>query len=582
LRLLEGEGVFIDYLDGSAIADLDTDICIVGGGPAGLSIAYALADSHIDVCLLESGTWTGNRETQALCIGDSIGNIDLDPANARLRAFGGSVRLWGNGCALLTPLDFEARDWVPESGWPFDYDALLPYYERARELFGLESRALGRGNFVGTPKRTPPTFDAPEVINRFTASAAGDPSSLHRARLQRADNIRILLNATVVECVPSANGAAIERVTVQARDGRRSHVRARHVVLACGGIENARLLLLSDSVTPGGLGNGYDQVGRYFMDHPSGRLGRIVGGDLSRVTHPDDCLAVPGGTAVNSLPCLSDDVQRSRRVLNARVRAFPVEAEPAPGVAALRALRARRPSSPANDNLLIERRICEALDHRPATHTSGMTNDPAWRLALRSGLGAADLLHALARKLTDRSTIGPTHVELFGFFEQAPNAASRITLGRELDALGQRRVRVDWRITPLDLHTFHTAGWLFGDAMARVAGGRFEPDEWLHSKSDPTVLHGTAHHIGTTRMADSPHRGVVDRHCRVHGFDNLHVAGSSVFPTGGWAFPTFTIAALSLRLADRLRARLAAERGPVWDRGAGTAIDATGVPGWRT
>lgn len=561
--------MFIDCLDGSAIADLNTDVCIVGGGPAGLSIAVAFTHTNIDVCVLESGTWTGRHETQDLCAGDSVGDLELDPANARLRAFGGGMRLWGGGCAPLTHLDFETRDWVPESGWPFDYETLLPYYERARVLFGLESRELEGDSFAGRPRRTPPTFDTSDVINRVTATAAGDPSSLNRARLDHAQNVRVLLNVTALECVPASNGIAVEHVIVQTLDGRRGRVRARHVVLACGGIENPRLLLLSDSVTPLGLGNDYDQVGRYFMDHPSGRLGRIVGGNLNLVNNPHECEATPGRSAVHSVPCLSDDAQRARRVLNARVRTFAVEADATPGLAALRALRSRSPrrtASSTSDGLDLEQRICDALDHRPRPQGPYPTGEPAWRLALRSSLGAADLLHALARKLKDQPTIPPAHVELFGFFEQAPNAASRITLGRSLDALGQRRVCIDWRLTPLDHHTYHTAGTLLGESMARVAGGRFEPDQWLNVDGTTPALYGTAHHIGSTRMADNPKHGVVDRHCRVHGIDNLHVAGSSVFPTGGWAFPTFTIAALSLRLADRLAARLAAERGPLWVR----------------
>jgi choline dehydrogenase-like flavoprotein len=62
--------------------------------------------------------------------------------------------------------------------------------------------------------------------------------------------------------------------------------------------------------------------------------------------------------------------------------------------------------------------------------------------------------------------------------------------------------------------------------------------------------------MGTTRMHDDPKQGVVDRNCRVHGIDNLFVAGSSVFPTGGAANPTLTLLALTLRLADHLRPRL--------------------------
>jgi choline dehydrogenase-like flavoprotein len=179
--------------------------------------------------------------------------------------------------------------------------------------------------------------------------------------------------------------------------------------------------------------------------------------------------------------------------------------------------------------------------------------------ALKLGLGVGDIAKALVYKLTDRPTVSNSHVELVGYFEQAPNPESRITLSDDTDALGQRKVQVDWRLTPLDHHTYRTTATLFGSELARSCNGRFELADWLADEdgSKPEI-HGTAHHIGTTRMSDDPSMGVVDRDCRVHGMDNLHIAGSSVFPTGGWAFPTFTIVALSLRLADELRALLIA------------------------
>jgi choline dehydrogenase-like flavoprotein len=61
--------------------------------------------------------------------------------------------------------------------------------------------------------------------------------------------------------------------------------------------------------------------------------------------------------------------------------------------------------------------------------------------------------------------------------------------------------------------------------------------------------------MGTTRMHADPRQGVVDVNCKVHGVDNLYIAGSSVFPTGGYANPTLTLVALALRLADRLKAQ---------------------------
>ena len=177
--------------------------------------------------------------------------------------------------------------------------------------------------------------------------------------------------------------------------------------------------------------------------------------------------------------------------------------------------------------------------------------------ALRTALGGGDIVRAVARRLKAQPTVETDRIDLIGYFEQAPNPDSRITLGDRLDALGQRQVRVDWRLTELDRHTYRTAARLFGTELARRCGSEFQMDPWL-TEDGPTAprVVGTAHHLGTTRMADDPMRGVVDRDCRVHGIDNLYVAGSSVFPTGGWAFPTFAIVALTQRLAEHLGMRL--------------------------
>ena len=176
---------------------------------------------------------------------------------------------------------------------------------------------------------------------------------------------------------------------------------------------------------------------------------------------------------------------------------------------------------------------------------------------MRVVAGTGDIAGAFMRKLADKPTVKTEHIDLIGYFEQAPNPHSRITLGSECDVLGQRKVCVDWQLTSLDWHTYRTAGALFGAELARACRGQFHPEPCLQEGSGQApALRGTAHHMGTTRMADSPQDGVVDRDCKVHGVDNLYVVGSSVFPTSSWAFPTFTIVAMSVRLANHLRGLL--------------------------
>ena len=365
----------------------------------------------------------------------------------------------------------------------------------------------------------------------------------------------MLLHANLLELEAVASGSYVRHARIGALDGRRGAIRARLYVLACGGIENARLLLLSNSVVPNGLGNGHGLVGRYFMDHPSGKLGTLFTDAPDPVTRPYDRSGGKGPAPVFPELCLSEQAVQAHQVLSGRVRPVAVEAPAPKGVQALRDLKkAIRPT--VNDETLALEGITRAMagsDERGEQNGSQRKQNLG-KLGLRVGLGTWDIAHAAWRKFADKPTVKSDHVDVIGYFEQAPNPDSRVTLGDEVDALGQRKICVDWRLTELDWHTYRTAANLFGAELANSCAGKFQIEPWLQEGDGATPqVRGTAHHLGTTRMSDDPQQGVVDRQCRVHGVDNLYVVGSSVFPTGGWAFPTFTIVALSMRLAEHLR-----------------------------
>jgi choline dehydrogenase-like flavoprotein len=147
--------------------------------------------------------------------------------------------------------------------------------------------------------------------------------------------------------------------------------------------------------------------------------------------------------------------------------------------------------------------------------------------------------------------------------EAEPNRDSRVTLSEHKDALGMNRVKVDWRLTELVKRTFDRTVTLLAEEMQRTGVADVQLDEPLEGKPWPAQLEGTWHHMGTTRMHDSPTQGVVDRNCQVHGMSNLFVAGSSVFPTVGANFPTITIVAMTLRLSEHVLKALRGEVGPL-------------------
>mgnify|MGYP001618032562 CR=1 FL=1 len=142
-------------------------------------------------------------------------------------------------------------------------------------------------------------------------------------------------------------------------------------------------------------------------------------------------------------------------------------------------------------------------------------------------------------------------------FEQAPNPDSRVLLSAERDRLGCRQATLDWRLSAIDKHSLRVGCRIVGEELARLGLARMRMDAWLlKDDSSWSDLEGHFHHMGTTRMSDDPTSGVVDADCRVHGVSNLYVAGSSVFPTCGYANATLTIVALALRLADHLQKKV--------------------------
>ena len=481
-------------------SSLACDVCVVGAGAAGISLAQHLDGSRLQVCLLESGGLTPDARSQDLCAGRSL-TLESDAylGHSRLRMLGGSTQHWAGLCAPFAEHDLAARPWVQYSGWPLSATELEPWYRAAQPLCGLGRFDYALSHWNPGRNGVPPFSTGALRDDMWQLSPPVRFGAEYRMSLHRSTNLRVVLGATALSLETDEAGRRVETVHAVAASGGRFRIRARRIVLAGGGIENARLLLLSDRHAPGGLGNGHDQVGRYFMDHPhyqqSGHAATVLLGDATlrgytRRFERDGVAILPNFT-------LSPKAQRSHGVLAGAFTLHPASAEP-PDPAFTEGVRA-----------LVS----------PTTH-------------------AAPLIH------------------LYTKVEPAPHPDSRVRLGDEKDALGQRRSVLDWRLTPLDLHSLRTSVSLIAQELGRTGRGRLRLADWLRDGAidvHRTPARGGAHHMGTTRMHDDPRRGVVDRDARVHGVENLFVAGSSVFPTAGWMNPTLTLVALSLRLADHLK-----------------------------
>jgi len=518
----------------------DTEICIIGAGAAGLTAARRLLAKGHDVVLLESGGRDYEKATADLNAGENVGQDYYPLDHSRLRFFGGTTAIWGGRCAEFDPIDLEPRAWVPDSGWPIGWDELQDYYRQARPLFGLpeahqEADSL-RAAGVPIPDFDPKKLSTPvwafdTRFNRFAHDSCRDLIDHPRCA--------IFLNATATAIEAAESGRGVDRVVARSLTGRELEVRARMFILAAGGIENPRLLLASRSVMKGGLGNGRDMVGRCFMEHPHARGGRIVdarGWPLLKAFGRRHRVA---GQDVAALIAPAAALQAEREILNSSLT-----------------IVARQPEQAAQ---FWGMRAYSSLKHDMAPTRGGRA---LW-IATKKAAGTAQrLVDPLRPWLLHRA--GRVDIALLVRAEQAPNRDSRITLAEERDALGMPRVRLDWRLNALDIKSVEVLVRALGEELQRLGLGRVEPSAWLDDpcggwRTDPLISShpiGGYHHMGTTRMASDPARGVTDGRTRVHGIGNLYVAGSSLFPTSGWANPTLTIAALALRTADEVSSAL--------------------------
>ncbi|GMR14422.1 MAG: GMC family oxidoreductase [Gammaproteobacteria bacterium] len=519
---------------------LDAEVCIVGAGAAGVALARDLMHAGRDICLLEGGGMDYEDATQSLFDGKNIGMEYYDLDHARLRFFGGTTNIWGGRNIPLDPIDFEKRDWVPHSGWPITFDDLQAYYRIAHNSLELGEFDYEAGNWQKLGLQ-PIGFDPQEITTRFWRfdDLAERFNSRRSDDLIKSENVRIVLHANTVGLQAAENAASVTRLDATTLQGRKLQVTARHFVLACGAIENARLLLASNTVEASGIGNQHDQLGRYFMEHPHGRVAHIETEDpaafwaLYRKRYP--ATDVPVAPALVLPPSL----QKRLGILNSAAT-FKLQKDPARGAT-------------------VSKRVYLNLKHSLSPSRSGRRLWHAWR-------GTQDWLqrHVSMPLLRFGTRVNRMGLYVIARAEQAPNPHSRVCLSSEMDALGYPRADLDWQLCDLDKETMLQFGKTLEREFDRLGLGKVTTYQWLEDGTpewpvDASVGNhpiGGYHHMGTTRMSNSPKTGVVDANCTVHGYQNLHIAGSSVFTTGGWANPTLTLLALTHRLGDHLNSLL--------------------------
>ncbi len=525
----------IDLHDITPDTALEADVCVIGSGPAGITVALELARSGIDVVIVESGGREFEADTNALYDIDNVGLHRVPQHEVRVRQFGGTSTVWTGRCAPFRDIDYEQRSWVPASGWPFTAEDFAPYLGRAARYLGLAPIEYDHHAWSAITGKTPAQrLDPGRLVDELWQFSAGQNREPVRMNidfapdLDASPHIRTVLHANVLEIVPTSNGGAVDHVVISTLEGARSTVRAQSVVVCAGAIESARLLLASRSVIPAGLGNANDLVGRYYMEHPYCEVGTFDLNDdvialLSRFglfwhDERDERRVFMSGMA------LSPRIQRERQLLNCAMYVLPEESQ--------------------NAAIHAARRLASGEGH--AMHD------------VKTLLGSPlELAQAAKRRQLDGLPPIPTpdRVVIGANAEQRPDPDSRITLSDQVDALGMPLSRIDWRMDDQEFETIRTMLDLVTVEMRRLGLPEPQPSEWMRDGDFRSHVVDTAHHSSSVRMGTDPSSAVTDPSGHVFGVDGLFVAGSALFPTVGTANPTLMLAGMAVKVADAVRDR---------------------------
>lgn len=509
-----------------------SDICVIGGGVAGILLASRLGQSRRHVHLLEAGGLELEERSQKLYRTEMAGQPHSGVTQGRFRTFGGSSTRWGGQLLPYTEdvLHPDSRLGLPS--WPIELAEIEPYYLEVQQAMGVPASPFSDELLKEFNCELP--FQSSRVRLRFSKCAPFVRRNLSRTlgkECLASKTVTVFTHANALSIDMNGNGEAALGVTATNYGGVRYKFIANEFVVCTGTIEASRLLLASTAVCPKGVGNDRGQVGRYFHDHVEVRAAVIAPEDRKRVIRAF-APYVKAGTSYRAKLEATAELRAKKGLLSVAGQ-FSIE-------------------EPEGSGADLIRRVMRGVQQ-------GRLNRDLQRDILGMPAASAEIVKlVIAAKARNRRYVSRlASVVLDLDVEQRPDCESRIRLSEETDALGMRKAILDWRISGEERESLHCYAkeldWLFREhGLAKICWNpqvTANGDAWHAGNRRDTF-----HMMGGTRVGTDPASSVVDSSLKVHGLRNLSVVSCGVYPTGGSSNPTFTLMALALRLADRLQA----------------------------
>jgi choline dehydrogenase-like flavoprotein len=513
-----------------------SQVCIIGAGVAGHSLAQRLGAAGIGVALLEAGGRFIEERSQRIYHARMARLTHDGTHEGRFRLLGGTSTRWGGELMPYTADTLQPHASLPSHRWPLAIDELAPFYLDAERLLGADDLPYDARPFLGAFRRKVPPLldDLSELRARFSKCAPFSRRNMATTvgkDLEQSNSVTLYLHANLTELLLAPMGDRIEAALVRNYAGRNFRFETDHFVLCPGTIETSRLLLASRSVNPKGVGNTHDQVGRYFHDHISLPVAKLTG--AARKMFLESFGPFLFRRTAHTVNFEASTGLRERRNLLAVMAHIIIDEPEDSGVSVVRSLLRSMQRGDMKETILRE------LPKVP-----------------RASIDVGRL--AYMAKFEKRRYASPRAAAMLCLnSEQLPLADTCIRLDDDLDPLGMPKTVVDWTVSDADLTTLRRFAAFLRKRFAALAisGIEWRP-EIFDESAEITGITDTFHPMGGCCMGTDPRESVVDSNLTVHGIPNLSIASAAVYPAGGTANPSLTMIALALRLGDQLAAQL--------------------------
>ena len=463
------------------------EFIIVGAGPAGITLALELEKKNLSSLLIESGGLEITEKDQSRYKGNVYGDRYFDLDVTRLSFFGGSSNHWGGNCAPLDEIDFTT--------WPIKKNELDKYESGTRQILEIKNPFE---KYIKTK------------LNSFNLSSMEESAvnfkDKYYEKIKNSKKILLLLN-TNVECFMSSetNPRNVDKLILNNFNNKYqiSFNKKSQFILACGGIENSRILLWSKIKSKNNFLKNLP-IGNYWMEHPTGEIGQFVG-EKNKIEklfeNKKNYYLVP-----------SKEFIIEKKINNIRFNIF----------------------------------FWETLDQKTFKHKIKDL------ICLAPNLG---------KKIIENISSNIVHcLSVIQYSaEQKPDFENKITLSNfEKDNFDVPKINLNWSIKDDVFNSLRVTLEELGEQIIENDIGRVGIDKYVYESSfkESNDIFGNHHHMGGTTMNNKKFLGVVDKNLKINDVDNFYVLGSSVFPSGGHFNPTYTIIQLALRLSDHLKEKL--------------------------